>query len=164
MAENNLTSDNNMTDKNDQWIADRVAYIKGLKNPSEQQRFLLVLLEKTGRSPDDDRKLNALLRAEKAAERATKAKADAARIIDAEKKAVRKARDRELYQSAGLLILSGLVDTKTGMPMRDRGELLGALMELATASNADEAKRMTWKRAGDAKLAGNQKTKPQELI
>lgn len=152
MVENNLTSDDNMTDKNDQWLTDRSAYIKGLKNPSEQQQFLLVLLEKTERTSDDDRKLNALIRAEKAAERATKAKADAARIIDAEKKAQRKARDRELYQSSGLLILSGLVDTKTGMPMRDRGELLGALMALAS-SNVDEAKRMEWKRAGDAKLA-----------
>lgn len=48
--------------------------------------------------------------------------------------------------------MSGLVDTKTGMPMRDRGELLGALMALAS-SNVDEAKRMEWKRAGDEKLA-----------
>lgn len=150
-----------MTDKNDQWIADRVTYIRGLKNPSEQQKFLLELHSDPFRNTENDRKFNTLIRAEKAAERATKAKADAARIIDAEKKSARKARDRELYQSAGLLILSGLVDTKTGMPMRDRGELLGALMELATASNVDEAKRMQWKRAGDAKLAegGNRHAK-----
>ncbi|MDC5478524.1 hypothetical protein OHW93_19655, partial [Acinetobacter baumannii] len=76
------------------WIDDRVAYIRGLKSPSEQQRLLVVLFEKNGRTADDERKLNALVRAEKAAERAMKAKADAARIIDAEKKAARKARDR----------------------------------------------------------------------
>ncbi|MEL3086346.1 hypothetical protein R9N76_00260, partial [Escherichia coli] len=90
------------------WIDDRVAYIRGLKSPSEQQRLLVVLFEKNGRTADDERKLNALVRAEKAAERAMKAKADAARIIDAEKKAARKARDRELYQAAGLLIMAGL--------------------------------------------------------
>ncbi|HDX6444024.1 TPA: hypothetical protein RPT81_004769, partial [Escherichia coli] len=65
------------------WIDDRVAYIRGLKSPSEQQRLLVVLFEKNGRTADDERKLNALVRAEKAAERAMKAKADAARIIDA---------------------------------------------------------------------------------
>lgn len=138
------------------WIDDRVSYIRGLKSPSEQQRLLVVLFEKNGRTADDERKLNALVRAEKAAERAMKAKADAARIIDAEKKAARKARDRELYQAAGLLIMAGLVDTKTGMPTRDKGELLGALMALAN-SNLDDAKRTEWKRAGDAKIAEGMK-------
>ena len=155
-----------MTDKNDQWIADHVAYIKGLKNPSEQQSYLVTLnlMNREAWTADEKRQFNAIVRAEKAVERANKAKADAARIINADKKALRKTRDRELYQSAGLLILSGLVDTKTGKPVLDRGELLGALMELATASNVDEAKRMAWKRSGDAKLAETQKPKSSELI
>ena len=64
----------------------------------------------------------------------------------------RKARDHELYQSAGLLILAGLVDTTTGKPTRDRGELLGALVSLAEAQ-VDDAKRAAWKAKGDALLA-----------
>ncbi|MCN5666844.1 conjugal transfer protein TraD, partial [Escherichia coli] len=103
-------------------------------------------------TPDDLRKLAALVKAEKAAEKAQRAKASVAKIVNAEKLAERKRRDRELYQSAGLLILAGLVDTKTGTPTRDRGELLGALVSLADNNVADE-KRAEWKRKGDALLA-----------
>lgn len=136
----------------EQWLADRVAYIRGLKAPSDQQQLLILLAEKPDRAADDSRKLAALVRAEKAAERAQKARADAAKIVNAEKAAERKARDRELYQSAGLLILAGLVDTKTGKPGMDRGELLGALLALAEA-NPSEEKRAEWKKRGDALLS-----------
>ncbi|WP_370599187.1 conjugal transfer protein TraD (plasmid) [Plesiomonas shigelloides] len=57
-----------------------------------------------------------------------------------------------MYQSAGLLILAGLVDTKTGKPNRDKGELLGALISLAESDVPDE-KRAAWKSKGDALLA-----------
>jgi len=137
---------------NDEWLASRVAYLRGLKSPSEQQQLLMLLADKPDKTPEDARKLAALVRAEKAAERAVKARADAARIINAEKAAQRKARDHELYQSAGLLILAGLVDTTTGKPTRDRGELLGALVSLAEAQ-VDDEKRAAWKRKGDALLA-----------
>ena len=84
-------------------------------------------------------------------------KANAARIVNAEKAAERKARDRELYQSAGLLILAGLVDSKTGRPTVDRGELLGALLGLAKVP-LDDQRRSEWKRAGDALLAAKSST------
>ena len=99
----------------DKWLNERLAYIRGLKAPNDQQRLMLILAEKGTLSADESRKLNALIRAEKAAERAQKARADVARIMNAEKALLRKARDHELYQSAGLLILAGLVDTKTGI-------------------------------------------------
>jgi len=135
----------------EKWLDERLAYLRGLKAPSDQQRLLMMLADKPEHTTDDARKLAALVRAEKAAERAQKARADAARIINAEKAAERKARDHELYQSAGLLILAGLVDTKTGKPIRDRGELLGALASLAGAE-VDDAKRKAWKAKGDALL------------
>lgn len=137
-----------------EWLDGRLAYLRGLKAPNEQQRLLIVLADKASRTADDERKMTALVRAEKAAERATKAKADAARILNADKVAERKARDRELYNAAGLLILSGLVDSKTGKPTRDRGELLGALASLADAQ-VDDAKKKAWKAKGDALLAGS---------
>ena len=114
--------------------------------------FSYISLEERVPATHPLRKLAALVRAEKAAERAQKARADAARIINAEKAAERKARDHELYQSAGLLILAGLVDTTTGKPTRDRGELLGALVSLAEAQ-VDDAKRAAWKAKGDALMA-----------
>ncbi|MGC9164067.1 MAG: conjugal transfer protein TraD, partial [Thiomonas sp.] len=134
------------------WLAVRLAYLRGLKAPSDQQRLLLVLADKPDRTADDERKLAALVRAERAAERAQKARAAAARIITAEKAAERKARDHALYESAGLMILAGLVDTKTGKPTRDRGELLGALASLAEA-HVDDAKKAAWKAKGEALMA-----------
>ncbi len=137
----------------DKWLEDRVAYIRGLKSPNDHQRLLLLLNDKKGATDDDRRKLVALVKAEKAAEKAQRAKASVAKIVNAEKLAERKRRDHELYQSAGLLILAGLVDTKTGKPTLDRGELLGALLGLSKVP-ADDPCRGDWKRAGDALLAG----------
>lgn len=51
----------------------------------------------------------------------------------------------------GLLILAGLVETKTGQPTRDRGELLGALVALVHTP-ATATQRAAWKRTGDALL------------
>ena len=141
----------------DEWLTARIAYLRGLKSPSDQQRLLLLLADKPERSNDDNRKLSALVKAEKAAERAQRAKANAARIVNAEKAAERKARDRELYQAAGLLILAGLVDSKTGRPTVDRGELLGALLGLAKVP-LDDQRRSEWKRAGDVLLAAKSST------
>ena len=134
------------------WLEDRVAYIRGLKSPNDHQRLLLLLNDKKGATNDDRRKLVALIKAEKAAEKAQRAKASVAKIVNAEKQAERKRRDHELYQSAGLLILAGLVDTKTGKPTLNSGELLGALLGLAKVP-ADDTRRGDWKRAGDALLA-----------
>ena len=135
-----------------EWLEDRVAYIRGLKSPNDHQLLLLLLNDKKDATDDDRRKLVALIRAEKAAEKAQRAKASVAKIVNAEKQAERKNRDHQLYQSAGLLILAGLVDTKTGNPTLDRGELLGALLGLAKVP-ADDVRRSDWKRAGDALIA-----------
>ena len=140
----------------DDWLNARLAYLRGLTTPSDHQRLLLLLADKPDRTPEDGRKLAALVRAEKAAERAQKARANAARIVNQEKLTERKARDRELYNTAGLMILAGLVDSRTGMPLLDRGELLGALMELSRVSPEDERKAQ-WKRKGDALLAERMK-------
>jgi Conjugal transfer protein TraD len=141
---------------NDEWLKDRVAYLKGLKSRNEQQELLVLLAEKTNRTAQDDKKFNAIIRAEKASQRATKARQDAARLINDENRAVAKAeraaRTHELCNSAGLLILAGLVDTKTGKPAIDKGELLGALLGLAKVP-AEDPRRKEWKRAGDAIIA-----------
>jgi hypothetical protein len=141
--------------KNDAWLIDRVAYLQGLKSRNEQQELLVLLAEKSTRNAQDDKKLNAIVKAEKAGLRATKARQDAANLINAEKKTVAKAertaRTHELCNSAGLLILAGLVDTKTGKPEIDKGELLGALLGLAKVP-AEDPRRLEWKRAGDALL------------
>jgi len=145
-----------MTDKNEDWLNKRVLYLKALKSRTEQQNILIELLDKQHRTPQDDKKLNVLVRAEKAIERANKAKQAASNLIQAEKhtekKAERKARDHELYNAAGLLILAGLVDTKTGKPTIDKNELLGALVGLSKVPETDQ-RRTEWKKAGAAIIA-----------
>ncbi|WIF68114.1 conjugal transfer protein TraD [Metapseudomonas otitidis] len=140
------------------WIAERLLYIRNLKSPNDQQRLLLLLSEKEERTTEDNRKLNFLLKAEWAEVKAHKARSDVARIVQAEKDSARKARDRELYQAAGLLILAGLVDTKTGTPVNDRGELLGALLGMAKVPAHDPI-RTEWKRTGDALIASKEKAR-----
>ena len=76
---------------NDEWLNDRVKYLKGLKSRSEQQELLVLLAEKTNRTAHDDKKLNAIVKAEKASQRATKARQDAANLINTEKKVAAKA-------------------------------------------------------------------------
>ena len=147
--------------KNDEWLKDRVAYLQGLKSRSEQQELLVLLAEKSNRNAQDDKKLNTIVKAEKAGLRATKARQEVANLINTEKKvaakAERTARTHELCNSAGLLILAGLVDTKTGQPAIDKGELLGALLGLAKVP-AEDPRRLEWKRAGDALLTKNSQT------
>ncbi len=140
----------------DDWLMARLVYLRALKAPSDYQRLLLLLADIPKPTPEEARKLVALVRAEKASDRAQKARANAARVVNADKLATRKARDRELYNAAGLLILAGLVNSRTGMPQSDRGELLGALMELAQVPPGDH-RRAGWKRAGDALLAEKMK-------
>ena len=74
----------------DKWLEDRVAYIRGLKSPNDHQRLLLLLNDKKDATNDDRRKLVALIHAEKAADRAQRAKASVAKIVNAEKLAERK--------------------------------------------------------------------------
>lgn len=148
--------------KNQDWLKDRVAYLKGLKSRNEQQELLVLLAEKSGKTAQDEKKLNAIIKAEKAAEKATKARQEAAKLISAENraaaKAERAARTHELCNSAGLLILAGLVDTKTGKPTIDKAELLGALLGLAKVPQ-DDTRRVEWKKAGVVKLADQENNK-----
>ena len=141
------------------WLTTRITYLKSLKSRNDQQELLVLLADKKDRTPQDEKKLAALIKAERASVRATKARQEAANLINAERKstaeAERKARDHEMYQAAGLLSLAGLVDKKTGRPTMDRGPLLGALLGLAKVPQ-DDARRADWKRAGDALLTETQ--------
>jgi CTP:molybdopterin cytidylyltransferase MocA len=122
--------------KGEAWLAGRVSYIRGLKQPTREQQLLVLLAELPSRTPEQNRQLAALIRAERAAERLLRARAAAVRVVDAEKRAARKARDHELYKSAGLLIEAGLVDSKTGKPIWAPEKLLAALKGVAGSAGA----------------------------
>ena len=130
-------------------------YIRGLKSPNEQQKLMLILTDKADKTAQDIKTLSLLMKAEQAAEKAQEARAKVMNLIQAEKRAearaARKARDHALYQSAGLLILAGLVDSKTGKPVDDTAALLGALASLNDLSR-DNPKWSDWKIRGQELL------------
>lgn len=121
--------------ENNDWLQDRVAYLKGLKSPSDQQALLVLLAEKPQRTSQDEKKLAAIVRAEKASVKAAKARQDAANLINAEKKAAKEA-DRKARNHR--LILQGVLFDLAGLENRSRGELLGLLL---AASTTDDPQR-----------------------
>ncbi|MER2625362.1 MAG: conjugal transfer protein TraD, partial [Accumulibacter sp.] len=134
----------------DEWLHNRVMYLKSLKSRSEPQQLLVLLAEKLDRSAGDNQLLAALIRLEQANDRAAEARVAAAKLIQASKrqsaKADRKARTHRLIQQGVLFDLAGLAH-------RSRGELLGLL--LAAAKTEDPQRWAAWKQAGDALLAEN---------
>lgn len=142
-------------EKREQWLAARVHYVRGLKSPSEQQRLLVVLAEKADRTAQEERTLTLLVNAERSAVKAQDARAKVTSLLQAEKRAearaARKARDHALYQSAGLLIMAGLVDSGTGAPVGDAAALLGALASLNDLPR-DNPKWQEWRRKGSERL------------
>ncbi len=141
--------------ENNDWLQQHITYIKGLKSPTDQQAFFVLLSEKQQRTPQDEKKLAILIRAEKASIKAGKARQDAATLIRAEKNAAkeeenakkeeaRKARNHRLIQQGILFDLAGLKN-------RSRGEMLGLL--LTAAAIDDPQKWEDWKTKGDEILA-----------
>lgn len=145
-------------EKQAKWLTDRVQTIRGLKSPNEPQRLLVILHDKADKTAQEIKTLSLLIQAERAAEKAQEARTKVMNLIQAEKraeaKAARKARDHALYQSAGLLIMAGLVDRQTGKPVDDPAKLLGALVSLHELSR-DNPKWEEWKLKGQVLL--NQK-------
>lgn len=71
-----------------------VKRFKGFKSPTDTQKLIILMGEKDNRSDDDNRKLSVFLNAEKKAEQLAKARADARRLIDADKAKARKTQSR----------------------------------------------------------------------
>lgn len=134
----------------DAWTVDRIAYLKGLKFRTEQQELMVLLAEKPARTSPDEKKLSALIRAEKAVVRASKARQVVSNLINAEHKAAkeaeRKARNHRLIQQGLLIDFAALENW-------NHGELLGALMSMSKSDAISPEKRAEWGRAGSALLA-----------
>lgn len=145
-----------------EWLQNRITYINGLKNPTEAQQLLSALSKLPERTALQERKIAVLAKAEMAAERLSTAKSAANKMLNDEKRkeaqAIRKARDHEMYQSAGLMSLAGLIDKTTGKTIFDAGTLIGALSSLSKIAK-DDPRWASWKQNGDALLAQREKEK-----
>jgi len=83
-----------MATVNEDYLDDLVKRFKGFKSPNDTQKLIILLGEKDNRSDDDNRKLSVLLKAEKKADQLVKARADARRLMDAEKSKTKKIETR----------------------------------------------------------------------
>ena len=77
-----------------EYLNDLVKRFEGYKSPTDTQQLIILLGNKDNRSDDDNRKLSVLLKAEKKADQLAKARADARRLLDAEKAKARKTETR----------------------------------------------------------------------
>lgn len=132
----------------DEWLQQRVTYLKSLKARTEHQQLLVLLAEKPDRSAGDNQLLAALLRLEQANDRAAQARLAAAKLIQTSK---RRSAKEERKARAHRLIRQGVLFDLAGLAHRSRGELLGLL--LAAAKTEDPNRWAHWKEAGDALLA-----------
>ena len=132
----------------DEWLQQRVTYLKSLKARTEHQQLLVLLTEKPDRSAADNQLLAALIRLEQANDRAAQARVAAAKLIQSGK---RRSAKEERKARAHRLIRQGVLFDLAGLEHRSRGELLGLL--LAAAKTEDPQRWAAWKQAGDALLA-----------
>ena len=89
------------------------------------------------RTPEQEKKLSALIKAEKAIDRANKQKVVVRKLLNAEKEAERKARTRHLIQLGALFEIANL-------DQRDPAELLGVLLKTAEI-DPNDMKWQIWK-------------------
>jgi Conjugal transfer protein TraD len=129
------------------WLESHVLYLRRLKTRTEAQELLMLLGQKRELTSIERKKLDALVKAEKAAQRAAKAKSAVSKLIqDERKKAAEqesKAEARRLKDLGKLVALAGLKD-------RSPGEILGALLNLG---KIDAGRWESLKATGDAALA-----------
>ena len=127
---------------NEEWVIERIEYIRNKKSPSDQQRLLVLLAEKDDKTPKEEQDFKALVRAEKAvarlekaAEKVASSKSKVSKILKAERSAKEKARTHELIKSALILIEAGMVDSSTGKILIDKDLLISKLREIKNETN-----------------------------
>jgi hypothetical protein len=142
--------------KQTEWIENRIKTIEAMKYPTQAQQLLVALSKLENRTPEQDKKLLVIIKAEQSLEKAYTARSKLNKMLNADRtaeaKAAKAARDHAMYEAAGLLSLAGLVDKKTGVPVWDRATLLGALMAVSNLP-ADDGRRAQYQARGSMKLA-----------
>ena len=115
---------------NNDWLAEKITYLAALKKPSDAQQLLLELSRISDRTPEQEKKFNALIKAEKAMDRANKEKIVVRKLLNAEKEAQRKVRTKHLIQLGALFEIAEL-------DQRNPAELLGILLKTAEIAQDD---------------------------
>lgn len=125
---------------NNDWLAEKITYLAALKKPSDAQQLLLELSRISDRTPEQEKKFNALIKAEKAMDRANKEKIVVRKLLNTEKEAQRKVRTKHLIQLGALFEIAEL-------DQRNPAELLGILLKTAEIAQ-DDPKWEIWAEIG----------------
>lgn len=133
-------------------FADLIVGLRGRRNLTERQREFMRLADQVRRTAEEELQFHALGVAEGGATKGVLAAVAVSKSLRAGRQKARDGRNAALREVAELLEQAGLVDAESGLPLWDRGELLGALIELANSPVPQEI-RAAWKRAGDDALA-----------
>jgi len=120
-------------------------FLKALSRPTDYQKLLIELIEKTERSPIEEKKLYALIRTEKANIRANKAKKDMQHLLNVENKKQQAQQRKD--RTKRLIELGALFDiAKLGH--HDPATLVGMLNNISTAIAPDSDKWTNWQKQG----------------
>jgi len=134
----------------DDWTQERLRQLRRSRTLSTHQRTLLLLAGREARTEEEERTFAVLIKAEKAAARAQKAKASATRAMNRERHAERKSREQ-------ISILKGALTDWAVLEGHDIAELLGALLEFAASGALED--RARWKETGDALIEKRMRTR-----
>ena len=134
----------------DDWTEERLRQLRRSRTLSTHQRTLLLLAGRDARTEEEERTFAVLIKAEKAAARAQKAKASATRAMNRERHAERKSREQ-------ISILKGALTDWAVLEGHDIAELLGALLEFAASGALED--RARWKETGDALIEKRMRTR-----
>ncbi len=129
------TANEEYLDNNKEYLDNLVKRFKGFKSPNDTQKLIILLGEKDNRIDDDNRKLSILLKAEKKADQLVKARANARKLIDAEKSKASKAEVRRkiIWQSAFEAMAEASMQAK-----RDLNQLKADAYEKGYVSERDK--------------------------
>ena len=125
---------------NNDWLAEKITYLAALKKPSDAQQLLLELSRISDRTQEQEKKFNALIKAEKAMDRANREKIVVRKLLNAEKEAQRKVRTKHLIQLGALFEIAEL-------DQRNPAELLDILLKTAEIAQ-DDPKWEVWAEIG----------------
>lgn len=154
-----MTDDTKTDDKKD-WLTKRLEYIRGLPQPTDVQKLLLDMAAAPALTAADRKQFDALVKAEKAEERAESARIAARAIVKDRSAAERKARDHRMYQAAGLMGLAGLLDSATGELKYKPAALLGAFLGLVKVEEPHRWAR--WEQEGAALFEEDARKKAEQ--
>lgn len=138
------------------WLAGHITHLSNLKAPTETQKLLILLAGKKDRDAKEERTFAALVKSEKALERAKKARAEVAGLLADEKKKAAKA---ERAGRTHKLIQLGLLFSYVGLDDAPRDFLAGLLM---TGARMDADPRQQLGRLGATLLAEKEPPKPAQ--